>query len=249
MITDCYDISTEPVMGLRDFYGEPGHSLDRCLILFSLRLYEHLLATFPCEKVGEIRSCNGNCPIYKFTYKGVELGFYLTMIGSACASSNVEEAAWVTGAKKFVMFGSCGSLDREQTVGRFILPTHSYRGEGCSYYYTPPADYIAIPNSDKLAELFTELRIPFVQGRVWTTDSMGRETRGLVAKRKAEGCIAVEMELAGVQAACDFNGFELYNFLEPGDVLEENHYEIEGLHAANHDLGKLYIALEIAGRI
>lgn len=249
MIIDCYDISTEPVMSLRDFYGEPGHAADRCLVLFSLQLYEHLLATFPCEKIGEIRSCNGNRPIYKFTYKGVELGFYLTMIGSACASSNVEEAAWVTGATKFVMFGSCGSLDREQTAGRFILPTHSYRGEGCSYYYAPPADYITIPNSDKMAELFTELQVPFVQGRVWTTDSMGRETRALVARRKAEGCIAVEMELAGVQAACDFNGFQLYNFLEAGDVLGENHYEIEGLHAANHDLGKLYIALEIARRI
>lgn len=249
MITDCYDSSTQPVMSLRDFYGEPGHTLDRCLVLFSLALYEHLLSTFPCEKVGEIGSCNGNRPIYKLHYRGTEVGFYLSMVGSPCASSNVEEAAWITGARKFIMFGSCGSLDREKTAGRFILPTHSYRGEGCSYYYAPPADYIEIPNSDKMAAFFTELKVPYVQGRVWTTDSMGRETRGLVAVRKAEGCIAVEMELAGVQAVCDFNGFQLYNFLEAGDVLGENHYEMEGLSAANHDLGKLYIGLEIARRV
>ena len=31
---------------------------------------------------------------------------------------------------------------------------------------------------------------------------MLRETKGLVARRKDEGCIAVEMELAGVQAVC-----------------------------------------------
>lgn len=249
MITDCYDISTQPVMSMEDFYGEPGHAVDRCLILFSLTLYEHLLATFPCEKIGELRSCNGNRPIYKLNYKGTEVGFYLSMIGSACASSHVEETAWITGAKKFVMFGSCGSLDKKQTAGRFILPTHSYRGEGCSYYYAPPADYIEIANSDKMATFFTELKVPYVQGKVWTTDSMGRETRGLVAARKSEGCIAVEMELAGVQAVCDFNGFELYNFLESGDVLGENHYEVEGLSAANHNLGKLYIGLEIARRI
>ena len=30
---------------------------------------------------------------------------------------------------------------------------------------------------------------------VWTTDSMLRETAGLVQKRKQEGCVAVEMEL------------------------------------------------------
>ena len=75
---------------------------------------------------------------------------------------------------------------------------------------------------------------------------MMRETAGLVAKRKAEGCIAVEMEVAGVQAVCDFYGLELYDFLEAGDVLESSGYEVEGLDAANHNLGKLYIALETA---
>ena len=53
---------------------------------------------------------------------------------------------------------------------------------------------------------------------------MLRETKGLVARRKSEGCIAVEMELAGVQAACDFYHLELYDFLEAGDVLEESGY-------------------------
>ena len=75
---------------------------------------------------------------------------------------------------------------------------------------------------------------------------MLRETVGLVKKRREEGCIAVEMELAGVQALCDFYGLELYDFLEAGDVLESSGYDVEGLHDANHDLGKLYIALKTA---
>ena len=78
---------------------------------------------------------------------------------------------------------------------------------------------------------------------------MLRETKGLVAKRKEEGCIAVEMELAGVQALCDFYGLTLYDFLEAGDVLSDSSYDINGLHVANHDLGKLYLALEIATMI
>ena len=68
----------------------------------------------------------------------------------------------------------------------------------------------------------------------------------LVNKRKEEGCIAVEMELAGVQAICDFYGFELYDFLVAGDVLIEGNYETDGLSAANHDLDKLFLALQIA---
>ena len=147
------------------------------------------------------------------------------------------------------MFGSCGSLDPEQTTGRFIIPTESYRGDGASYYYAPASDYIDIKGREKLESIFTEFKVPYVKGRVWTTDSMLRETKGLVAKRKKEGCIAVEMELAGVQALCDFYGLELYNFLEAGDVLADSGYEVEALPAANHDLGKFYIALDIAVRI
>ncbi len=249
MITDCYDIETEPTSTLQDHYGDPGHYADRCLTILSDQLFRHLQAHFPCEKIGQILSCNGARDVCMLRYKDKDIAFYLSMIGSACAASNCEEAAWISGAKKFIMFGSCGSLDKAATTGKFILPTESYRGEGASYYYAPPRDYIRIQNSDKMKAFFEELAVPYVQGRVWTTDSFGRETKGLVAKRKAEGCIAVEMEVAGVQAACDFNGFELYNFLEAGDVLGDGGYELEGLHRANHDLAKLYIALEIATRI
>ena len=42
---------------------------------------------------------------------------------------------------------------------------------------------------------------------------------------------------------------ELYAFLEAGDVIADSGYEVEALPAANHDLGKFYIALDIAVRI
>lgn len=249
MIIDCYDIETEPMLGLQDFYGEQKHILDTCLIVFSEEIHAHLLDTYACEVIGRMNACNGSTPIYRMNYKGKEIAFYLTSIGSAMASAECSEANWLTGATRFVMFGSCGSLDREQTTGKFVIPTESYRGEGASYYYAAPSDYIKIKNAQKLAGIFLEMDVPHVLGRVWTTDCMSRETRGLVEKRKAEGCIAVEMEVAGVQAVCDFYGLELYDFLEAGDVLEASGYEVEGLHGANHNLGKLYIALEIALRI
>ncbi|SFC53286.1 hypothetical protein [Butyrivibrio sp. YAB3001] len=33
------------------------------------------------------------------------------------------------------------SLDPEQTTGKFIIPTQSYRVDGASYYYAPASDY------------------------------------------------------------------------------------------------------------
>jgi len=249
MITDCYDIETEPVISLKDFYGESRHLLDLCLIIFSKEIHTYLLNTYECEEIANLTACNGSTPIYKLNYKGKDIAFYLTGIGSAVCSSMCYEASWITGATKFIMFGSCGNLDKEKTEGKFIIPTESYRGEGASYYYAKPSDYIDIRNSYKLAKIFDELEVPYVLGKVWTTDSVVRETRGLVQKRKKEGCIAVEMELAGVEAVCDFYNLELYDFLEAGDVLEESGYEVEGLHNANHNFGKLFIALEVALRL
>lgn len=248
MITDCYD-ETEAITNAESFYGKQRHIVDKCLIMFSQQLHNYLLDNFECKPIGVIGACNGNVPIYALEYKGENIAFYLSGLGSAIASGMCYEAHWVVGAAKFIMFGSCGSLDNDKTKGRFIIPTESFRGEGASYYYAPPDDYIKIKNCDKLAGLFEKLGIPYVKGRVWTTDSMLRETRGLVAKRKDEGCIAVEMELAGVQAVCSFYGFELYDFLEAGDVLAESGYEVEGLNEANHGIGKLMIALDIASEI
>ncbi len=249
MIRLCYDIETKPIISLKDFYGEKKSLLEKCLIILSKKIHDRLLETFECNEIACLTACNGNTPIYKMNLNGEDIGFYLSSIGSAIAAGECFEANWTTGATKFIMFGSCGSLNKEVTAGKYIIPTESYRGEGCSYYYASPADYIKIKNSDKVAAIFEELNVPYVRGKVWTTDSMIRETVGLVNKRKSEGCIAVEMELAGVQAVCDFNQLELYNFLEAGDVLGECSYEIEELRNANHNLAKLYIAFKMLAKI
>ena len=249
MIIHDFDPKTPSMIDMEAFYGPRQHQVDKCLILFSKEIHDGLLDRYDCTVIGRIGACNGSTPIYSFSLDGEPVAFYLSAIGSALASGFCYEVHWQTGATRFVMFGSCGSLDGEVTRGRYIVPAEAYRGEGASYYYVPPADYIGIKNADRVAAVFDELGAPYVRGRVWTTDSMIRETVGLVDRRKREGCIAVEMELAGVQALCDFFGLELYNFLEAGDVLAESGYDAAGLHDANHDLGKLRLGLEILKRM
>ena len=249
MLIHDFDKETEPLIRLENFYGEPKHLVKKCLVIFSSELHRILTETYECTQIGLITACNGSTPIYRMNYEGEEIAFYLTGIGAAVASGTCYEVHWQTGATQFMMFGSCGSLDREKTTGHFIIPTEAYRGEGTSYYYAEPADYITVSNSKRLMHIFDELQVPYVAGKIWTTDSMLRETVGLVKKRKEEGCIAVEMEVAGVQAMCDFYGLELYNFLEAGDVLEESGYDTKDLHGANHNVQKLHIALEVLKRI
>lgn len=245
MITDAFD-TTEPIISLEDFYGKQQHIVDTCIVTFSKEIYQELQTNFICNKVAELNCANGTMPIYTFTYKDKTLAMYMSPIGSMAAAQNMIEVNWLIGATNFIMFGSCGSLNKQVTANKFIIPTEAYREEGMSYHYAPPSDYITIKNANTLATIFDTLHIPYVKGRIWTTEAMLRETKAKVETRQNEGCIAVEMEVAGVQAVCDYYGFQLYDFLESGDVLSEDAYEVEGLNKANHSLDKLYIALEVA---
>ena len=249
MITESFDDKTQPVVSFGDFYDEQKHLIDVCLVTFSKQIYDNVLKTFDCENIAEIQVANGDIPIYRFNHSGMDIGIYLSGIGSTLAAQFCIESNFLIGATKYIMFGSAGSLDGDITDRKFVIPTYAYRDEGMSYHYAPPADYIYIKNHGRLAAIFRELGLPFTEGRVWTTDAFMRETVGQMMLRRSEGCIAVEMELAGVQAVCDFHGLELYDFLATGDVLSGNEYRVEGLKGANHNMDKFYIALEIAKRI
>ena len=249
MITELFDPTDDPIISPAAFYGEQEHLCDVCIVLFSKVIYEELQRRYPCTLAAQLGACNGSIPIYTFELEGRTTAFYLSGIGSTLAAGDVIEANWLTGATKFVMFGSAGALDREKTAGRYVVPTAAYRGEGMSYHYAAPADYIGVPGAETVCRVFDALGAPYVTGRVFTTDAIYRETRRQIAARRAEGCIAVEMELAGVQAVCDHYGFALYDFLMTGDVLDAPVYTPDGLREANHALDKLDLALEIARRV
>lgn len=249
MITDSFDISTESVTSPDAFLGERGSEIEICIVTFSRIISEEVHKRLECVKIGEIPSCNGRVPVYYFVHNGRKIGFYLSHLGSACAANDIIEVSWFSGATKFIAFGSAGSLDKEATAGKYVIPTAAYRDEGMSYHYAPPADYIDVKGTETVECVFRELGVPYVLGRTWTTDAFYRETRALVAKRREEGCLAVEMEVAGMQAVCDFHGYELYDFLMTGDVLDSDVYEASGLHEANHKLANFDLALKIAEKI
>ena len=78
-----------------------------------------------------------------------------------------------------------------------MVPTAAYRDEGTSYHYAPAADWIAVKNAGTVAAFMEEVGLPYVLGKTWTTDAFYRETRGNFERRKADGCVSVEMECAG----------------------------------------------------
>lgn len=171
MITNAFD-KTEVLFGPKDFYGEQKHLCDKCIIVFSEIIFDYMLETYEHKDVGTIRGCNGITTVYTFEIEDMKIVGYLSHIGSALAGSDVIDVNWLTGASKFIMFGSAGSLDSNATNDKLVIPTESYREEGLSYNYIAPSDYITIRNSNIVKTIFDELNLPSISGKVWTTDAI-----------------------------------------------------------------------------
>jgi len=223
---------------------------DTCVITFSRTVLDHALAHFPHQAACAYPALNGERTIWRITDRGEDILLYMSPITSAGAGLALEHTAAATGATHFILFGSCGALDQQLTEGRLIVPTSAYRDEGLSYHYAPPDDYITVRNADFVARTLRRLGLPHVAGKVWTTDALFRETRRNMERRRNEGCIAVDMECAGLQAVCDFRGFEYYTFFYTGDLLDAPAWEMRILDSgdkeADHQLAALRVALEIA---
>ena len=74
-------------------------------------------------------------------------------------------------------------------------------------------------NADAVAEHLGELGLSALKGGVWTTDGFYRETRTRAEYVKSLGCVAVDMECAALQSACDFRGKRFYTFFITADSL------------------------------
>ena len=247
MITNSYRKS-EPKMTPKNFV-EKIDQIDYCLIIFSNEIFNYVLENYKCELVAHLKDCTGGRDVYKFINNGKTIAFYNTYVGSTSTGNLIEETNALLEIKHYVMFGSCGSLDKEKTTNRFIIPHKAYRDEGMSYHYMEPSDYIDVNNYKIVEEIFKKYNIPYIVGSTWTTDAFYRETIEEIKERKCNGDIVVEMEVAGAQAVCDYLKTNLYNFLAAGDVLSDEEYKHDDLHNANHSLDKLDIALKIIDSI
>ena len=189
-------------------------------------------------------------PIYRLNWNGRSIGICQTLLGGPGTAGLLEEAL-AMGAKKVLLYGSCGVLDSALVAGHFILPTAAYRDEGVSYHYLPVGDYVDIPTAERLGEIFDGLNLPYVKGRVWTTDAFYRETRNNMAKRKADGCVAVDMECASAMAVAQFRGASVYQFLYAEDSLDGDSWDprtMGDVPASDYEK-YLRVALEVASRL
>lgn len=248
MITDSFDNRSRAI--IEPFVNENAPQVDACILTFSDKIERAVLQNYDCKEVGRFNCATRDTPVYLIERNGKRFAFYLTMIGAPACVGTVEDSFAVINTKRYVVFGGAGCLDKEIVHGKVMVPTEAYRDEGTSYHYAPPSDYIEVKNSAVVARFMEDNGIPYIIGKTWTTDAFYRETEDNFKKRKADGCISVEMECAALQAMCDFRGLEFYTFFTGGDLLDapewDPRHEKGEIKDTQHDSGHFDIALALS---
>lgn len=220
MIINSFDPNSKPFLTAEDFYGEAPRNDIVTIVTFKKKVVDYAIEKFGAKVTNSYKTTNGFQEICSFECEGKTFQIYWSGIGATVASILMKEVSVVTGSHKFIFFGSCGVLNEEACRGKIIVPISSYRDEGISYHYMAPTDTVEIRNHSKIETILSKTNIPFVAGPIWTTDGIYMETINKVNKHKEEGCIAVEMEVSGVEAVARYYDIDNYHLLFSADSLD-----------------------------
>ena len=221
--------------------------------IFSFPLFDAILEFVGGKIIAETHDVDGIWPVYEVNYKGKRFAYYKGRLGAPACVGCFEEVI-ALGAKRIILLGNCGVLDKNIKDCGIIIPRKAIRDEGTSYHYAPASDYIDVNKKyvEAFKDVLDEFGYPYVEGTTWTTDAFFRETEKKIAMRKEMGAICVEMECAAMQAMCDFRGVEFFQFLYAGDNLDHSEWDPRSLsgYARLDDKQKIgLLAFELACKI
>ena len=219
----------------RKAYIEPSDIVDPldvseyCIICFFQDVIEKVAQEFEAKVLTQNRWEDGPHPLYEIEYSGQRLAFFHPGVGAPIACGVFEEVI-ARGCRKFITIGGCGVLEKELRVGKLILVKSALRDEGVSYHYLPPGREIkAQPGVvSRIEAVLSEKGTPHIAGKTWTIDAPYRETRSKIKTRREEGCIAVEMEAAGLMAVAQFRDVLYGQILYAGDDLSGDKWDNRG---------------------
>ena len=221
--------------------------------IFSHQLFGNIVEFLGGKEIAQTRDVDGVWPVYRVFYQGKQFALYKARLGAPACVGSFEDIIPM-GAKRLILLGTCGVLDKSIAECGIIIPRKAIRDEGTSYHYAPASDYIDV--NTKHIDLFTsilrECGYPYVMGTTWTTDAFYRETRDKVARRKEMGAICVEMECAAMQAMCNFRGVEYFQFLYAADNLDNTKWDprsLSGLSKLDEKEKIALLAFELACKI
>lgn len=215
-----------------------------CVSTFSESIIQKFSSLDNTEKIAELYTANGIVPVYKIRYKNTDIAFYLSRVGAPACVVSFEEII-AMGAKKFVLFGSCGVLNDDKVKDSIIIPISAIRDEGTSYHYIAPSPEIEADaySVQTLENVLVNCGYSYVKGKTWTSDAIYRETIPSIQERKQEGCLVVEMECASMLAVAKYRHIPFIQFLYGADNLSSDTWEIRDLNLYGLNNAEKYMLL------
>ncbi len=139
--------------------------------------------------------------LYRWKAGDAEMGVIGGTVGAPFAVLVAEEL-FASGCEALVSISSAGLIASDARPPLFVLIERALRDEGTSYHYLPPARYADadVALTEAVARGLAGTATPLLRGASWTTDAPFRESASLIAGRRAEGILSVEMEAAAVLA-------------------------------------------------
>ena len=202
-----HDTSEEPVF-------LPGNLLERarrqkgltrtdvplgCLLDFDGELLDHLVRSG--EGVEDPSWPCFHTRLFRWKAGTAEYGVIGGTVGAPFAVLAAEEL-FASGCRALVSISSAGLIAQDLSPPFFLLIEKAIRDEGTSHHYLRPGRYSIAPPSlvDAVERRLAGAHIPVLKGASWTTDAPFRETERLIALRRSEGVVSVEMEAAALLA-------------------------------------------------
>jgi uridine phosphorylase len=191
---------------------------EHCVLCFFQDVIQKLGEAGRTTVAARQKSEIGEAPLYEIAVNGRRLGVFHPGVGAPLAAAFLEELI-ALGCRRFIACGGAGVLDSAVGRGHIVVASAAIRDEGTSYHYMPPGREVAAsPRAVAAIErVLQRHHVAYVVAKTWTTDGFYRETRAKVRRRRAEGCLTVEMEAAAFFAVAQFRGVEFGQLLYGGD--------------------------------
>ena len=253
MILTEFDPAKRAVINPDDIIAPVEGMPEVAIACYSYITFQRMLEGLGGKELASSGTANGVKPVYRAVYKGTEVALFMIDVGAPACAGLLEEV-YMMGAKKVIIFGTCGVLDKSIDDCSIIIPSSAVRDEGTSYHYAPASDEIEV--NQKHIKIFTEMleefQVKYTVGKTWTTDAIYRETPEKIKRRKEQGCICVDMECSADAAVAQFREKDLIQFFYAADNLDAEEWEVRSLCNESKVEEKdrvAMIALELATRI
>lgn len=230
------DDLTEPGMLAPGAMRTEGSICPDVLLCFFSEVVDALGRRPDARQAATLRSELGRSPVWVLGADGPSpVAVAHPGIGGPFVAAALEELI-VMGGRRFVACGAAGVLVPELVLGHAVVVDSAVRDEGTSFHYLPPSRTIETdPRAvAALAAALHRAGIAHTVGRTWTTDAVYRETPSRIRRRRAEGCLTVEMEAAALLAVSRFRSVTLAQVLFAGDSLAGEEWDDRGWTTA-HD--------------